>query len=117
MHEAAAQRQRAARAESHDIAEETSGDEATMEARDDDKERGDGAGRDENKRRRHQRTLEEALGIGDGPTRGRREGDEVTQTATRERCHTGSTCPRRLPRSRGERSSLAEVEKSREKCL
>jgi len=52
VHEAAAQRQRAARAESHSIAEETSGDEATMEERDDDKERGDGAGRDENKRER-----------------------------------------------------------------
>ena len=69
MHEAAAQRQRAARAESHGIAEETSGDEATMEGRDDDKERGDGAGRGENERRRRRRPPEEELGIGDDPAR------------------------------------------------
>ena len=118
MHEAAAQRQRAARAESHDIAEETSGDEAMMEERDDDKERGDGAGRDENKRRRHQRTLEEALGIGDDPTRGRREGGEVTQTATRGAVPYGLGLPQAAPpRGREERRRLAEVEKSRERCL
>ena len=54
-----------------------------MEGRDDDKERGDGAGRGENERLRRRRPLEEELGIGDDPTRGRREGDEVTPTATR----------------------------------
>ena len=118
MHEAAAQRQRAARAESHSIAEETSGDEAMMEERDDDKERGDGAGRDENKRRRHQRTLEEALRIGDDPTRGRREGGEVTQTATRGAVPYGLDLPQAAPpRGREERRRLAEVEKSRERCL
>ena len=118
MHEAAAQRQRAARAESYDIAEETSGDEATMEERNDNKERGDGAGRDENERRRHRRTLEEALGIGDGPTRGRREGDEVTPTATRGAAPNGLELPQAAPpRSREERKRLAEVEESRERCL
>ena len=118
MHEAADQRQRAARAESHDIAEETSGDEAMMEERDDDKERGDGAGRDENKRRRHQRTLEEALRIGDDPTRGRREGGEVTQTAARGAVPYGLGLPQAAPpRGREERRRLAEVEKSRERCL
>ena len=118
VHEAADQRQRAARAESHDIAEETSGDEAMMEERDDDKERGDGAGRDENKRRRHQRTLEEALRIGDDPTRGRREGGEVTQTAARGAVPYGLGLPQAAPpRGREERRRLAEVEKSRERCL
>ena len=118
VHEAAAQRQRAARAESHSRAEETSGDEATMEGRDDDKERGDGAGRGENERRRRRRPPEEELGIGDDPTRGRREGDEVTPTATRRAVPYGLDLPQAAPpRGREERKRLAEVEKSRERCL
>ena len=117
-HETAAQRQRAARAEDHNIAEETNGDEATMDERDNDKESGDGAGRDENERRRHRRRLEEAFGIGDDPTRGRREGDEVTQTATRGAVPYGLGLPQAAPpRGREERRRLAEVEKSRERCL
>ena len=89
-----------------------------MEERDDGKERGDGAGRDENERRRHRRPPEEALGIGDDPTRGRREGDEVTPTATRGAVPNGLELPQAAPpRSREERKRLAEVEKSRERCL
>ena len=118
MHEAAAQRQRAARAENHSMAEETSDSKAMRKAKGDDNVRGDGAGRDENERRRHRRTLEEALGIGDGPTRGRREGDEVTPTATRGAAPNGLELPQAAPpRSREERKRLAEVEESRERCL
>ena len=117
-HETAAQRQRAARAEDHNIAEETNGDEATMDERDNDKESGDGAGRHENERRRHRRRLEEAFGIGDDPTRGRREGDEVTPTTTRGAVPNGLELPQAAPpRSREERKRLAEVEESRERCL
>ena len=114
-HEAAAQRQRAARAEDHNIAEETNGDEATMDERDNDKESGDGVGRDENERRRHRRRLEEAFGIGDDPTRGRREGNEVAPTTTRGAMPDGLDLPQEAPpRNREERIRLAKTEESRE---
>ena len=117
-HETAAQRQRAARAEDHNIAEETNGDEATMDERDNDKESGDGAGRDENERRRHRRRLEEAFGIGDDPTRGRREGNEVAPTATRGAIPDGLALPQEAPpRNREERIRLARTEESREKVM
>ena len=113
-HETAAQRQRAARAEDHNIAEETNGDEATMDERDNDKESGDGAGRDENERRRHRRRLEEAFGIGDDPTRGRREGNEVAPTATRGAIPDGLALPQEAPpRNREERIRLARTETDR----
>jgi len=98
-HETAAQRQRAARAKDHNIAEETNGDEATMDERDNDKESGDGAGRATRTR-----------GGGTGADSRKRSGSVTTrpeddERATRsrrrpreERCRTGSNCPRRLPR-------------------
>ena len=117
-HETAAQRQRAARAKDHNIAEETNGDEATMDERDNDKESGDDAGRDENERRRHRRRLEEAFGIGDDPTRGRREGNEVAPTATRGAIPDGLALPQEAPpRNREERIRLARTEESREKVM
>ena len=97
VHEAAAQRQRAARAENHSMAEETSGNKAMRKAKGDDNVRGDGAGRGENKRRRRRRPLEEELGIGDDPTRGRREGDEVTPTAARGAVPNGLELPQGRP--------------------
>ena len=89
-----------------------------MDERDNDKESGDGAGRDENERRRHRRRLEEAFGIGDDPTRGRREGNEVAPTATRGAIPDGLALPQEAPpRNREERIRLARTEESREKVM